>query len=166
MTEDIIKNQYNPILYADLYPKKDKDELQVYATQVIDGKGWRINSHGRTYCIGPVDIIDGCAVPRKNSVEKEIPEKQSVVITTNRDEIDSSGVENPVTKVPASASTTQQPTTLESDSFVTKKNGRPRVGLPEDEILKSSSPSRVLAEKYGVSHTTITRIRKGQRVLV
>jgi len=161
MTEDIIKEKYNPILYADLYPKKDKDELQVYATQIIDGKGWRINSHGRTYCIGPVDIIDGCAVPRKNSVEKEIPEKQSVVITTNSAQSDSSGVENPVTKVHEG-----KVDTLESDSFVTKKNGRPRVGLPEDEIIKSSEPSRVLAEKYGVSHTTITRIRKGQRVLV
>lgn len=48
----------------------------------------------------------------------------------------------------------------------TGKNRALRKDLPEDEIRKSTEPSRILAERYGVSHTLIANIRKGQRILV
>ena len=49
---------------------------------------------------------------------------------------------------------------------LTRKNRALRKDLPEDEIIDSTEPYRVLAEKYGVSRTTILNIKKGQRVLV
>ena len=48
----------------------------------------------------------------------------------------------------------------------TRKSRTLRKELPEDEILASTETSRILANRYGVSHTTIANIRRGQRVLV
>ena len=42
------------IYWLDPYAKKGKDELQGYATCVIDGYGWRVSPSGKTYCSGKV----------------------------------------------------------------------------------------------------------------
>ena len=41
-----------------------------------------------------------------------------------------------------------------------------KVNLPENEIINSNISGAVLAKKYGVSKMTISRIRRGQRILV
>ena len=49
---------------------------------------------------------------------------------------------------------------------VTRQKRSLRKELPEDEIIKSAENGAVLAERYSVSKMTISRIRRGQRVLV
>lgn len=59
--------------------------------------------------------------------------------------------------------------TCDDDSVpvnVTRKQRALRKELPEDGILASKESGEVLAKKYGVSKMTISRIRRGQRVLV
>ena len=43
------------IYWIDPYAnKKHKDELESYATCVIDGYGWRVAPSGRRYCSGKI----------------------------------------------------------------------------------------------------------------
>ena len=43
-----------PVYWIDEYPKNNPKELQSYSTCVIDGKGWRVDPTGRTYCSGEI----------------------------------------------------------------------------------------------------------------
>jgi len=49
---------------------------------------------------------------------------------------------------------------------VTRQQRSLRKDLPEEEIIKSTESGQVLAERYGVTRMTISRIRRGQRVLI
>ena len=42
------------IYWIDPYTKKKPEELESYATCVIDGYGWRVTPSGRTVCSGKV----------------------------------------------------------------------------------------------------------------
>lgn len=55
---------------------------------------------------------------------------------------------------------------IENQLNVTKKNRKLRVKLPEEEIINSTESGQVLADRYGVTRMTISRIRRGQRILV
>ena len=59
--------------------------------------------------------------------------------------------------------------TCDTDSMpvnVTKKNRSLRKELPEEEIINSNESGEALAKRFGVTRMTISRIRRGQRVLV
>ena len=49
---------------------------------------------------------------------------------------------------------------------VTRKNRSLRIELPEDEIRNSTESGEALAKRFSVTRMTISRIRRGQRVLV
>ena len=60
-------------------------------------------------------------------------------------------------------------TTCDNDSVpvnVTRKNRSLRKELPEEEIRNSTESGPVLAIRYDTTKMTISRIRRGQRVLV
>ena len=60
-------------------------------------------------------------------------------------------------------------TTCDNDSVpvnVTKKNRSLRKELPEEEIRNSTESGVVLAQRYDTTKMTISRIRRGQRVLM
>jgi len=42
------------VYWVDEYAKKKPEELQSYATCVIDGYCWKVSPSGRTYCSGKV----------------------------------------------------------------------------------------------------------------
>ena len=46
-----------PIYWIDPYPKAKLEELQVHATCIIDGYGWRTAETGRRYCAGKVEDL-------------------------------------------------------------------------------------------------------------
>lgn len=139
-----------------------ESELQVYATQVIDGKGYRIfvpekEGYVIPYCIGPVKVIDGKAV----IIEK--PKKP----TTDTPPASISQAWNIDEKAVTLSYTIDS--TCETDSEpvnVTKKPRSLRKELPEEEIINSTESGEVLAKRFGVTRMTISRIRRGQRVLV
>jgi len=175
---EVIKEKYSPILYADPYAKKDKDELQVYATQIIDGNGWRIAKDGRSYCIGPVKIVDGMAVPleKEKSEEKEIPENgvtdSPPALILQACDIDEKVVinENMSNPTPPNDITHEIDLLQEFKPVRHVKRARVKNKLPgEAEIIKlhkEGMTTRQLGEKYSVSHMTIARILNGQKILV
>jgi len=55
---------------------------------------------------------------------------------------------------------------IENQLNVTRQQRSLRKELPEDEIVKSTESGEALAKRYGVTRMTISRIRRGQRVLV
>jgi len=164
---EVIKEKYNPIQYADPYPKKNPEELQGYATTIIDGKGWRIQMPDelpgvmRSVCIGPVDVVDGKAVPQKKKppVPEENLEKGVTDITPDSDESDSSGVENPVKKLNKGNHTTGRPPTLVPEEFL---NSVKEKGLTSRE---SSLLYEAETGKY-ISYVTFSKLLKGERLLI
>ena len=59
--------------------------------------------------------------------------------------------------------------TCDTDSMpvnVTRKNRSLRIELPEEEIRNSTESGVVLAQRYDTTKMTISRIRRGQRVLM
>jgi len=59
--------------------------------------------------------------------------------------------------------------TCDTDSMpvnVTRKNRSLRIELPEEEIRNSTESGVVLARRYDTTKMTISRIRRGQRVLM
>ena len=170
---------------------KPVSELPVFATQVIDGKGYRIavpppGKEGFVipYCIGPVKVVDEKAVILEK-LEKPVSDPPLTSISHAQDideelkfttppidstcDVVSTPVkftkrENPPDRNPAGAGglTTGDDNSL----YHTRKNRALRKDLPEDEILASTEPCRVLADRYGVSAQTISKIKRGQRVLI
>jgi len=143
-----------------------ESELPVFATQVIDGKGYRIavppdgkEGFMRTYCIGPVKIADGKAVMMENRVTDN---------ATNHNENDLSGVTKPVPKLNKGNRTTQSIVTHENNNFGTKV-GRPKKEVDVEKIIelrKRGWNLRDIEGMTGVPRSTVGRILQGQRVLI
>ena len=49
---------------------------------------------------------------------------------------------------------------------VTRQTRSLRKELPEEEIINSTESGEILAKRFGVTRMTISRIRRGQRVLI
>lgn len=147
-----------------------ESELQVFATQVIDGKGYRIalppdGQEGlmKTYCIGPVKVVDGKAVILEKP-ENRVTDTPLTSIPHTQD-ID---VQSFVTEC-LTDSTCHENVTPEKDSFVT--TGRPKADLPVEDIMKlhregNSSRNIVVLLGLNVSYRTVARVIEGQQVLV
>ena len=162
--------------WCDPYPierstlnSKPVSESPVFATQVIDGKGYRIatppdGKEGlmRTYCIGPVKVVEGKAVILEKS-EKPVTDTPPASISQAWN-ID---VQSFVTKSPTDSTQTED-VTHEKQTFVT--TGRPKADLPVDEIMelhgkRKSSRDIVKILSLNVSYRTVARIIEGQQLL-
>lgn len=167
-----IKDQWcdpYPVEVSTLSGKTIKED-PVFATQVIDGKGYRIamppDGKGglmKTYCIGPVKVVDGKAVILEKP-EKQVTDTPPASIYQAWN-IDVEGV----TKISPTDSTWQSNVTHEKDNFVTR--GRPKTDLPIDEIMelhKQGIGSRNIVMLLGlnVTYRTVARVIEGQGVLV
>ena len=116
--------------------------------------GYRAEYHSsseyKKFCRFAVAIIQGEEIPVSDTPLQSISHTQDI----NEDSV---------------TLTSPIETTCDNDSMpvnVTKKNRSLRKELPEEEIMNSTDSGEVLAQRFGVTRMTISRIRRGQRVLV
>ena len=107
------------------------------------------NSEYKKFCHFALAVIQGEEIPVTDTPPASISHAQDI------DE----------TAVTLSSPTDSTTPTDSTPVNVTKQQRSLRKELPEDEIINSTESGPVLAERYHTTKMTISRIRRGQRVL-
>ena len=108
------------------------------------------NSEYKKFCHFALAIIQGEEIP---VIDTPLP---SISHTQDIDE----------TAVTLSSPTDSTTPTDSTPVNVTRQTRSLRKELPEDEIINSTENGEILAKRFGVTRMTISRIRRGQRILI
>ena len=108
------------------------------------------NSEYKKFCHFALAVIQGEEIPVSDTPLQSISHAQ---------DIDETGV---TLSSPTDSTTPTDSTPVN----VTRQTRSLRKELPEEEIRNSTESGEILAKQYGVTRMTISRIRRGQRVLV
>ena len=144
------------IIWVDPYAKKRPEELQTFATCIVDGQGYRISNTGRTYCVGPV-TVDGNQ--RSHVVGKEVTDIVTDAPQTKRPRIAEGGPKIIMGKT----------TTPRKVNTFGPPQGRPKKQTPDEKIKELAGQGRSpreIAKLTRIPRSTVQRIINGQRVLV